>query len=295
MTLDQLRVFVAVAECLHVTRAARQLNMTQSAASAAIAALETSCDLKLFDRIGRNITLTSAGQDFLIEAKAVMDRAAQAQRALAELSGLERGHLTIFASQTIANYWLPPLLHRFHQLYPKIGIGLTIGNTGDAARAISNAEADLGFIEGAIDNDRIACTPVAKDELVLVVGTSHSSWDSSEIAPGALAAWPWVLREKGSGTRQVFEDAIRGYGIEPSELRVALELPSNEAVLSAVKAGAGATVVSSLPAAAGLLSGRLKRIGLSFPERHFSAIRHRERTHSKAEAALLALIGPLGR
>ena len=107
MTLDQLRIFVAVAEREHMTRAAEALNQTQSATSAAIAALEERHNLRLFDRIGRRIVLTDAGRDFLSEARAVLARAAIASQRLDDLAGVKRGKLRLAASQTVANYWLP--------------------------------------------------------------------------------------------------------------------------------------------------------------------------------------------
>ena len=115
MTLEQLRVFVAVAEREHVTRAAAELNLTQSATSAAIAALEARYATKLFNRIGRRIELTQAGRLFLVEARAVLARAAAAETVLAELAGLKRGSLSLAASQTVGNYWLPPLMHHYRE------------------------------------------------------------------------------------------------------------------------------------------------------------------------------------
>src|SRR5579863_4225315 len=133
MTLEQLRIFVAVAEALHVTRAARKLNLTQSAASGAIAAIEHRYGVALFHRIGRTIRLTEAGNVLLTEARVVLRDAAGAQRALEELSGLKRGRLHIYASQTIANYWLPTRLDQFHQQHPQIVLHVTIGNTSEVA------------------------------------------------------------------------------------------------------------------------------------------------------------------
>src|SRR6516225_2732803 len=106
MTLEQLRIFVAVAEREHVTRGARDLNLTQSATSAAVAALEARYQTKLFDRVGRRIVLTAAGKAFLVEAKSILARVVAAETVLDDLAGLARGHLALAASQTIANYWL---------------------------------------------------------------------------------------------------------------------------------------------------------------------------------------------
>ena len=133
MTLEQLRIFVAVAEREHVTRAAVDLNLTQSATSAAIAALEARYAIKLFNRIGRRIELTQAGRLFLVEARAVLARAATAETVLDDIAGLKRGSLRLAASQTVGNYWLPPLMHRYRASYPGIALALTIGNTETVA------------------------------------------------------------------------------------------------------------------------------------------------------------------
>jgi DNA-binding transcriptional LysR family regulator len=139
MTLEQLRIFVGVAEREHMTAAARALNVTQSAASAAIAALEERHAIKLFHRVGRGITLTEAGRLFLTEARGVLARAGAAENVLEEMGGLKRGTLRVVASQTIAAYWLPPILAAFHERHPAIGIELAIGNTEQAAAASTMA------------------------------------------------------------------------------------------------------------------------------------------------------------
>ena len=122
MTLEQLRIFIAVAEKQHVTQAASQLNLTQSATSAAIAALERRYGIKLFDRVGRGIVLTQTGRDFLNEAREVVARAKAAAQVLDDLAGLKRGSLTLAASQTVANYWLPPRIQAFRKAYPGIDL-----------------------------------------------------------------------------------------------------------------------------------------------------------------------------
>ena len=127
MTLEQLRIFIAVAEYEHMTRAAADLNLTQSATSAAVAALEARYDIKLLNRIGRRIELTPAGRLFLVEARAVLARAAAAENVLADIAGLKRGSLRLAASQTVGNYWLPPLMHRYRTSYPGITLALSIG------------------------------------------------------------------------------------------------------------------------------------------------------------------------
>ena len=173
MTLEQLRIFVAVAEHEHVTQAARDLNLTQSATSAAIAALEGRYATKLFDRIGRRIALTEAGRLFLIEAKAVLQRARAAETVLADFAGLKRGALSLAASQTVGHYWLPRVIHRYRSRYPGIALSLSLGNTETVAALVHDGAADLGFIEGEIDDPVLIVRPVAEDRLVLVVAPDH--------------------------------------------------------------------------------------------------------------------------
>ena len=145
MTLEQLRIFIAVAEYEHMTRAAADLNLTQSATSAAVAALEARYDIKLFNRIGRRIELTPAGRLFLVEARAVLARAAAAENVLADIAGLKRGSLRLAASQTVGNYWLPPLMHRYRASYPGITLALSIGNTETVAAMVREGIADLAL------------------------------------------------------------------------------------------------------------------------------------------------------
>ena len=288
MTLDQLRIFVAVAERQHVTRAAQALNLAQSAASAAIATLEARHGTKLFNRVGRRIELTEAGTVFLAEARAVLARAEAAELTLAELGGLRRGTLSVQASQTIASYWLPRHLVAFRRAYPAIDIRLAVGNTAQVAASVHDGAAELGFVEGAVQDALLDSATVAHDQLVLVVGPDHAWAGRAQVAFSDLAGAEWVLREPGSGTRSAFEAALAAASVVP--LTVALELPSNEAVRAAVEAGMGATVISASVAAPSLETGLLVRVGLDLPERDFRVVRHRERYRSNAADALLALI-----
>jgi DNA-binding transcriptional LysR family regulator len=287
MTLEQLRIFIAVAEKQHVTQAAGELNLTQSATSAAIAALEARYDIKLFDRIGRGIVLTQTGRDFLIEARAVLARAKAAEQVLNDLSGLKRGSLTIAASQTVANYWLPGRLQIFHAAYPGVDLDVTIANTELVARAVAQGSADLGFVEGEVDDASLTAKKIDGDALIVVVGAKHPWVDRKKITAKDLPTTAWVLREPGSGTRSMFESALRQSGIKLSDLRIALELPSNEAVRTAVETGDAATAISDLVVAPSLAAKTLHRVKFELPRRAFYILRHKERHASRIEQALL--------
>ncbi len=282
MTLEQLRIFVAVAAQQHVTRAAASLNLTQSAVSAAISNLEARHAVRLFDRVGRRIELTEAGRMFLTEAIAVLARAEAAERMLADLSALKRGRIVIHASQTITAYWLPGPLVAFRKRYPDVDVAVKAANTAQVARAVLDGAADLGLVEGEVTDPLLDQDTLPGDRLVLVVGDDHPWRGRSDLPAEDLPRSPWVLRESGSGTRSEFEEALRGQGIAPEALPVALELPSNEAVLSAVMARAGASALSDLVARGALAAGHLHSVPFPLPERPFRLLRHRQRGLSHA-------------
>lgn len=211
---------------------------------------------------------------------------------------MRRGTLVLQASQTIAGYWLPRHLVAFRRTHPGIDLRLAIGNTAQAAAAIRDGAAELGFVEGAIDDPALITPTVARDSLVLVVSASHLWANRATVAIGDMATIEWVLREPGSGTRSAFEAYLCHHGLKTA-LPIALELPSNEAVGAAVEAGAGATVISASVAAPSLEAGLLHRLPLDLPDRSFDTVRHRDRPNSPAATALLdtitrALSAPIG-
>jgi DNA-binding transcriptional LysR family regulator len=288
VTLEQLRIFVAVAERQHVTRAAEALHLTQSAVSSAITTLEGRHGVALFDRIGRGVVLNSAGEVFLGEARKVLAQAEAAQTALADLSGLQRGRLSIHASQTIAGYWLPPRLTRFHEAHPAIEIAVAIGNTAQVARAVAEGDAEIGLVEGEVDDPVLSRSVIDEEELSLVVAPTHP-WAAEPDRPDRdLTRTPWVLREPGSGTRAAFEHLLAQRGLGIGDLTIAMVLPGNEAVRSAVEAGAGAGVMSQAVAHLGVARGALVEVALDLPLRRFYLLRHKQRYRSRAGDAFLA-------
>jgi DNA-binding transcriptional LysR family regulator len=290
MTLEQLRIFVAVAERQHMTAAARALHVTQSAASAAIAALEARHGVRLFDRIGRGIALTDIGRMFLEEARDVLARAAAAEQALGEMGGLQRGSLRLVASQTTAGYWLPPILAAFRQRYPQVAVELSIGNTEQAATRVREGEAELGIVEGGVDDPLLGLWPIGEDRLVLVEAAAARTAGDSD----ALRAARWVMREAGSGTRSVLDEALRRIGIDPAALDVALVLPSNESVRTAVEHGAGIAALSALVVAPAIAAGALRVLPVDLGTRPFYGLRHKARYRGHAAQALLNLIEEKG-
>ena len=288
MTLDQLRVFVEVAERGHVTRAAEALRMSQSAASAAIASLEDVHQIKLFDRVGRGIQLTEPGRIFLREARAVLDRASMARSVLQDLAGSPASPIALAASQTIATYWLPRRLAAFHAANLRVRLNVVIRNTREVETAVADGEVSIGLVEGPTQHPAILRTRLDHDQMVLVVAAGRTPLPIEPSGEIDLRALNWVIREPGSGTRRGLEDLAGRQGLSLDDLNIFLVLPGNEAVREAVEAGVGATIISRHVVASAIAAGTLVEIPIELPQREFALVRHRERHATLAQKALVA-------
>jgi DNA-binding transcriptional LysR family regulator len=293
MTLDQLQIFVAVAEREHVTRAADVLGLAPPSVSAAVASLEREFGTKLFHRVGRGIVITEGGKLLLDEARALVNRAEGVKLAMREFTGLGRGRLQIKASQTIASHFLPPRLVDFHQAYPGVALVVSVGNSTEVVEAIIRGNVELGFVEGpeeGFQDPRLAIELIARDDLVMVVSANHPWATREKLTVDDLTAGKWVLREDGSGTRAAFVKALDALGVPYGSLNIAIELPSNEAVLAAVLAGAGATILSVRVCDDAMKAGTLKRLPVAIAARAFYAAQHGDHYRSRAVSALLEIL-----
>lgn len=277
ITLEQLRVFCVVSERENMTLAAKQLGLTQSGVSGAISSLEDRCGLALFDRIGRSIRLTDAGRVFAIEAKGILARVDAAEQVLDEFKQVKRGTLQILASHTVGTYWLPFRLIEYRRIYPKVRVLTQIDNTASVVRSLLEGRAPIGFVEGDVFEDELDQHVVAIDDLVIVVGPQHPWARRTSFDPSELTKGRWVLREQGSGTRSAFEAGLERFGVRPEALNVALEIPSNHAICTAVEGGLGATALSSLVVGEGIAAGRLVPLPVELPKRTFKMLVHRGR------------------
>jgi DNA-binding transcriptional LysR family regulator len=293
MTLDQLQVFIAVAEREHVTRAAEALGLAPPSVSAAVASLEREFGTKLFHRVGRGIVVTEGGKLLLGEARALVNRAEALKLAMREFTGLARGLLQIKASQTIASHFLPPRLVEFHQAYPGVALVVSVGNSTDVVEAIVRGDIELGFVEGPEEefaDPRLAVELIAWDDLVMVAAANHPWATREKLTADELTVGKWVLREEGSGTRAAFVKALAALGLPYANLNIAIELPSNAAVLTAVLSGAGATILSTRVCDDAMKAGTLKRLPISIARRAFYAAQHGDHYRSRAVSALLEIL-----
>lgn len=248
MNLDQLQVFMVVSRHLHFSRAADELYITQPAVSASIAKLETAFGIKLFHRIGRRVELTDAGRFLAREGQRLLEQVNQVERRLLEFNALKRGVITIGASFTVGNYWLPAALKRFHDAHPSIEVQCGLGNAEQVLDGISRGEYDLGFISGSQQDplpEQLAAESVGEERLQIVVAAGHPWFGRESLPPRQLLSSVWVLRERGSGARQMFADGLARLAISLESLPVSLVLTSSEMVKSVVLNGGGA---AALPA-----------------------------------------------
>jgi DNA-binding transcriptional LysR family regulator len=293
MTLDQLQIFIAVAEREHVTRAADALGLAPPSVSAAVASLEREFGTKLFHRVGRGIVVTEGGKLLLDEARALVNRADAVKLAMREFTGLSRGRLQIKASQTIANHFLPARLVDFHQAYPGVALVVSVGNSTEVVAAVIRGDIELGFVEGPeeeFQDPRLAIELIARDDLVMVASANHPWATRDKLAAEDLAAGKWVLREEGSGTRAAFVKALDVLGVPYANLNIAIELPSNSGVLAAVLAGAGTTILSKRVCDDAMKAGSLKRLPVPIAPRAFYAAQHGDHYRSRAVSALLEIL-----
>ena len=240
-SLRQLEIFVAISRTESVSRAAETLSLSQSATSTALSELERQFDLQLFDRVGKSLRINETGQQLLPRAVELLDRAKEIENLLQGHAGF--GHMKIGATLTVGNYLATILVARFLQEHPESRIQLQVHNTSTIVQQIANHELDLGLIEGDCNHPDIEVQPWIADELVVFSGPSHRLAGQRKVPLEQLLQEEWILREKGSGTRETFDRAFHSHH---SKLKIRLELEHTEAIKRAVESGLGIGCISRL-------------------------------------------------
>ncbi len=260
ITLKQLEVFVCTAQEGSIQKASERIHLTQSATSMAMADLERLLGRTLFDRIGRRLRLNSMGQTLLPMAADILARTHELER-MANTQGVAQGQLVIGASQTVGTYLLPALMGHYLQQHPDIQLKLQVDNTQGVIHSLEKMTCDLGFIEGYCQSNDVETLPWCEDELIIFCGPGHPLAREPMVTLPALGQASWVLREIGSGTREVFNNALQG---KVNPIHVALELSQTEAIKQVVHNGFGLGCLSRLSINAEIERGWL--IPLSVPE-----------------------------
>ena len=251
-TLKQLEVFVAVSRSENVSNAAKTLCLSQSATSTSLGELERQFGIKLFDRIGRSLSINKDGEKLLPHALELIDRAKEIESQLAGFAIL--GDMHIGATLTIGNYLTNIIVAKFLQNYPESKIKLQVHNTESIIKKVRSHELDLGMIEGDCDHLDLNKQSWISDELVIFGSPDHPLTRKKNILLDDLINQSWVLREKGSGTREVFDRAFKD---SLHKMKIKLELEHTEAIKRSVESGVGLGCISRLALKDELKAGNL--------------------------------------
>jgi DNA-binding transcriptional LysR family regulator len=289
ISLRQLKIFEKVAQTGHATKAGEELLLTQSAVSMAVSQLEQFTGAPLFERSGRRLILNDRGRLLLAEAGVILQAVRRMEQQLQGSGGELTGELLAGGSTTIGNYLLPALLGVFARTYPKTRVHLLVGNTRQVTAWLEEGRLDIAFIEGPCHSGAVVVVPWRDDELVVVAGPEHHWSRERTVTPGMLASASWVMREKGSGTREIFAAAMDGLGVEYS---IALELGHTEAIKNGVASGLGVSCLSRLAVHRELEHGWL--VAVESPlmlKRPLALVRRRESFCTPLLSAFLEVVG----
>ena len=277
MNFNHLRVFQAVAENLSYTQAAEKLFVSQSTVSIQIKKLEEELEVDLFEQFGKKIYLTEAGERLFTYTNRIFSLVVDAKLALRDLKGLNMGKLVIGASTTPGSYILPTVIGSFQEKYPNIDISLEISNTHQVQKKILANKLDFGVVgEEFIMDPLLEVEPLLDDELVVIVPKGHLLAERQSITSEELLQHRFILRERGSSTREVFEEKIN---IKDKTLKVALQLNSLEAIKQAVVANLRISIVSKFAAEREVAAGRLFILRLTDLEliRQINLVYHKDK------------------
>ncbi|MDE1478062.1 LysR family transcriptional regulator [Xenorhabdus bovienii] len=282
ITLRQLEIFAEVLKSGSTTQASQHLALSQSAVSASLTDLEGQLGVKLFDRVGKRLVTNEHGRLLYPKALALLEQAGEVE----QLFKLELGALRLAASSTIGNYMLPEMLSKYRQDYPDTPLELNISNTEDVIKAVVEFRVDLGLIEGLCHNPELITQPWMEDELIIFCSPKNSL-SQSDFTVEDLIKEPWILREKGSGTREVLDHLLFS---QMPRFNIAMELGNSEAIKHAVQYGMGISCLSRRVVQEQLKNGTL--VELVVPElnlyRTLYLIYHRQKHMSNALQKLLS-------
>ena len=258
--MDQtLQVFITVAEHKNFTRAAEQLHMTQPAISHYIQTLEQTMGVKLLDRTNKYVRLNKAGEIVYYHAKKIMGLYHRMHSLVDDLQQTASGTVIIGSSYTFGEYILPHTIAYLHEHYPLIKPSIKISNTEGIIELVANHELDIGIIEGDIKNKNVIIEPFAEDKMYIIVPAGHRLVNRNQLDARELSEETWIVREQGSGTREITDKFFADFNIQPESL---MEFGSTQVIKESVEAGLGITLLSHWTVRKELALGTMKKIKL---------------------------------
>lgn len=241
MDVRGLEVFLSVATHLNYTRAGEDVNLSQPSVSVRIRQLETELSVKLFEQLGKKVTLTEAGALLVPHARRIITAIADAKQSINEWQGLERGSIRIGGSTTPGMYLIPKIIASFKKRYPKIEVHLGIRDTRQVEEGVIRNEFDFGFVGGHLAGDEVDVQPWLTDDLVLIVACNHRLARKRFVAADSLRQENFIVRESGSATRASVVNCLEQSGLT---LATTMEMENPESVKKAVQSGLGIAFIS---------------------------------------------------
>ena len=260
MDLNQLWIFYNVVKHKSFSLAAEKLFVTQPLISIKVKQLEDSYKIRLFERFGKKIELTDAGKILFEYADKIFNIVKEADSHMEDMKGIRFGNLKISAGLTLGTYYLPPLLAAFKKKYTNIEIQMKVKNKQEVIGDILAFRDDLGFVGYMEPNEKLVITPLWEEELVLIVSPSHEFARLKSVPLSKLNGQPFILREKGSGTRELVKEKLDK---EQVSVNAVMELGSHEAIKRAVEVGLGISIIPTCAVKREVDAGPLKIIRLT--------------------------------
>jgi DNA-binding transcriptional LysR family regulator len=292
MDLHQIEIFCTLVKLRSFSRTAEQMLLRQPTVSGHMKNLETELGVRLFDRLGKRVVPTEAGEVLYRHGLRLLEERDRAKQEIDSLMGRISGVLSIGGSTIPGAYLLPPLISAFKKKNPSISIRMSIDDTARITDAVLSGDLCIGVVGARIDDPRLEVHPFQTDELVIAVPRGHRWARRRSVPVDALRGEPFILREQGSGTRTIMEERLEQAGFTPAGLNVTAVVGSSDAVRQAVKAGLGISILSSRALQDDIETRRISVLRISGlrMERHFFAILLKGRSRSPLCRAFLELI-----
>jgi DNA-binding transcriptional LysR family regulator len=286
MDLRHLRIFLTVCEAGTMTRAAEALYMTQPSVSQVVAELEKEYGVRLFERLSHHLYLTTAGERLRSYASHILNLSEQAKKELADLGA--GGSIRVGASLTIGAHVLPWIIHVYHREMPEVEIFTQVDNTHVIEKLILEDRLDLGLVEGSIYSPHIREEMLNNDDLTIICGPGHPLWEKGKIEINELTGNAFIIREPGSGTRDLFERVMGAMG---AHWKIAGVYNNTEAIKHAVRANLGLAVVPKISIEEEIDRGLIRSIEVTDLNltRKFNLVYHRQKFFTNALQAFIRI------
>ena len=290
----RLQVFHTVARLLSFTKASAALHMTQPAVTFQIRELENHFNTKLFDRIGNRISLTEVGKEVFAYTERILGLYNDMDDKIRDLTGENIGVLVIGASTTIGQYKIPTILGKFQRRFSDVRVRLKISNTVNIVHMVDTNEIDVGIVEAPVNNKNMVVKACWYDQLMVICPPGHELDGVESVSIEQIQGYPMIIREEGSGTREVISNYLEQHGLSLGDLNTSMELGSPESIKSAVKAALGVSIISETALPKELNLGTLRAIPLNPPmKRLFSIVYQRQQFRLRAVEEFLQFVEAL--